>query len=108
MNLRFSLQAHLKALEATVQAATGSSGGVTSKTLAAAAIRCMCGLLSAHPHFNFRSNLVRIVVMGTNHQLADVREACCQCLGGVFADDKQGEVSLEVTKAVAKFVKDRK
>lgn len=68
----------------------------------------MCGLLSAHPHFNFRSNLVRTVVAGTNHKLAELREACCRCLGGVFVEDKQGEVSLEVTKAVAKFVKERK
>lgn len=76
--------------------------------MAAAAIRCMCGLLSAHPHFNFRSNLVRAVVEGTNHKLADVREACCRCLTEVFEADTQGEVSLEVTKYVAKYVKERK
>ncbi|CAM9580999.1 unnamed protein product [Scytosiphon promiscuus] len=105
-------QGYLKALEAAVQAAVSPRAGGASasgaRALAAAAIRCMCGLLSAHPHFNFRSNLVRAVVAGTNHKLADVREACCTCLGGVFAEDTQGEVSLEVTKAVAKFIKERK
>ena len=45
---------------------------------------------------------------GTNHQLVEVREACCECLGGVFSDDVQGEVSLEVAKAVAKFIKEKK
>lgn len=105
-------QAYLKALEAAVQTAVSSAGGGTAaqgaRALASAAIRCMCGLLSAHPHFNFRSNLVRTVVAGTNHKLVEVREACCECLGGVFSDDVQGEVSLEVTKAVAKFIKERK
>ena len=86
----------------------GGAAASGARALASAAIRCMCGLLSAHPHFNFRSNLVRTVVAGTNHKLAEVREACCRCLGGVFAEDTQGEVSLEVTKAVAKFIKERK
>lgn len=107
-----SIKGYLKALEAAVQAAVSPKGGGASasgaRALASAAIRCMCGLLSAHPHFNFRSNLVRTVVAGTNHKLAEVREACCKCLGGVFEEDTQGEVSLEVTKAVAKFVKERK
>lgn len=111
--LRFPFyQAYLKALEAAVQTAVSSAGGggaaQGARALASAAIRCMCGLLSAHPHFNFRSNLVRTVVAGTNHKLVEVREACCECLGGVFSDDVQGEVSLEVTKAVAKFIKERK
>lgn len=95
-----------------MQAAVSSGGGGASATdarsLASSAIRCMCGLLSAHPHFNFRSNLVRIVVAGTDHKLSEVREACCRCLGDVFTDDVQGEVSLEVTKAVAKYIKERK
>ncbi|CAN0288682.1 unnamed protein product, partial [Ectocarpus sp. 12 AP-2014] len=105
-------QGYLKALEAAVQAAVSPKGGGAStsaaRALASAAIRCMCGLLSAHPHFNFRSNLVRTVVAGTNHKLAEVREACCKCLGGVFEQDTQGEVSLEIAKAVAKFIKERK
>lgn len=105
-------QGYLKALEAAVQAAVSPRAGGASasgaRALAAAAIRCMCGLLSAHPHFNFRSNLVRTVVAGTNHKLTEVREACCKCLAGVFMEDVQGEVSLEVTKAVAKFIKERK
>ncbi len=87
---------------------SGGASASGARALASAAIRCMCGLLSAHPHFNFRSNLVRTVVAGTNHKLAEVREACCKCLGGVFTEDTQGEVSLEITKAVAKFVKERK
>lgn len=105
-------QQYLKSLEAAIQDAGSSSGGGVptpgARSIAAAAIRCMCGLLSAHPHFNFRSNLVRAVVAGTNHKLSDIREACCKCLGDVFEADIQGEVTLEVTKAVAKFVKERK
>lgn len=95
-------------MQAAVSSGEGGASSPGSRALASAAIRCMCGLLSAHPHFNFRSNLVRTVVTGTNHKLAEVREACCQCLGGVFTEDTQGEVSLEVTKAVAKFIKERK
>lgn len=95
-----------------MQTAVSSGGGGTStqgaRALASAAIRCMCGLLSAHPHFNFRSNLVRTVVAGTNHKLSDVREACCKCLGDVFTEDTQGEISLEVTKAIAKYIKERR
>lgn len=95
-------------MQAAASTGGGGASGPGTRALAAAAIRCMCGLLSAHPHFNFRSNLIHAVVAGTNHKLSDLREACCKCLGGVFAEDTQGEVSLEVTKAVAKFIKDRK
>ncbi|CAM9243730.1 unnamed protein product, partial [Choristocarpus tenellus] len=116
-------QAHLKALEAAVQLATASPRGryagggsgpsagmssVRARAMAVAAIRCMCGLLSAHPHFNFRTNLVRAVVSGTNSQQEEIREACCDCLGHVFTSDLQGDLSLEVVKAVSKFVKERK
>lgn len=105
-------QQYLKALEAVIQAASptneGRSSELGARSLAATAIRCMCGLLSAHPYFNFRSNLIRTVVAGTNHKMPEVRETCCQCLGDVFAKDVQGEVSLEATKAIAKYAKDRK
>ncbi|CAM9534948.1 unnamed protein product [Discosporangium mesarthrocarpum] len=127
-------QAHLKVLEGAVLAVgavaapgrrpadrdqgssrgrgSGASKGMVearqARALGVAAVGCMCGLLLAHPHFNFRANLIRVVVVGTNHHLLEIREACSRCLERVFRGDLQGEVSLEVTKAVSKFIKDRK
>ncbi|CAN0330738.1 unnamed protein product [Phaeothamnion confervicola] len=64
------------------------------------AVRCMCGVLEAHPHFNFRSNLVAAVVPRLSHADPEARRACYECLERLFAADAQGETSLEVRKLV--------
>jgi nucleolar complex protein 3 len=99
-----SYQEYLQILEhcwdATRTAPHPSQLGVTS-------ILSLCELLKSAFHFNFRSNLLTVVSRHTNHPSTVVGDACCAAIAYVFAHDAQGEVALEATRLLAKFVKDR-
>jgi len=77
--------------------------------LAITAMLSLCELLKSAFHFNFRSNLLTIVVRSMNNWNCDqVCNACCQAVEFVFEKDSQGEVSMETTRLVAKLVKEYK
>uniref|UniRef100_A0A7S4K774 Nucleolar complex protein 3 homolog n=1 Tax=Odontella aurita TaxID=265563 RepID=A0A7S4K774_9STRA len=106
-------QRYLKLLERTWSSgrdAAGSSGGGGAPSgLAVASILCLCELLKAAPHFNFRSNVLSVVVRQMNHGGCDeVSGACCAAVSHLFATDAQGEVALEAARLVAKMAKERK
>ena len=69
------------------------------------AMLSMCELLKSAFHFNFRSNILAVVVRQMNNQC--VGDACCNAIEHVFSHDAQGDVSLETARLVAKMVKDR-
>lgn len=71
------------------------------------AMLSMAELLKTAFHFNFRSNLITAVVRQMNSRLESVRMACCGAIEHVFANDIQGDVSLEASRQVAKMIKDR-
>jgi nucleolar complex protein 3 len=67
----------------------------------------LCELLKAGYHFNFRSNILSIVVRQMNNRHCDqVSEACCKAVEHIFEKDTQGEVAMETARLVAKLVKD--
>jgi nucleolar complex protein 3 len=67
----------------------------------------LCELLKHAYHFNFRSNILTIVVRQMNNRHCDqVSEACCRAVEHVFEKDMQGEVAMEAAKLVAKLVRD--
>ncbi|CAB9522512.1 Nucleolar complex protein 3 homolog [Seminavis robusta] len=77
-------------------------------TLTVTSMLCMCELLKAAFHFNFRSNLLNMVMRQVNNgQCEEVSNACCSAVEHVFANDTQGEVALEATRILAKAIKDR-
>ncbi|KAL4976850.1 nucleolar complex-associated protein-domain-containing protein [Aspergillus desertorum] len=72
------------------------------------AINCACNLLLSVPHFNFRAELLRILV----NQLARKRVdddfiRCRETLQEVFARDDDGIVSLEAVRLLSKMMKAR-
>jgi nucleolar complex protein 3 len=77
-------------------------------TLAATSILCLSQLLQTCYNFNFRTNLLQIVVRQGNHPLEEVRGSCCNALRVMFAKDVQGEASLEAVKRMAKMVKEQR
>jgi nucleolar complex protein 3 len=94
-----------------VQSSTASDAAGSrniTRTIAGHAVTCMCGLLTAHPHFNFRANLVQAVVPRMDHTWPEISSAAYDCIVQIFKTDLQGELALEVTKAVAKYAKDKK
>ena len=82
---------------------TGTDNGM--KTIA---INCACNLILSVPHFNFRAELLRILV----NQLARKRVdddfvKCRDTLQEVFARDDDGIVSLEAVRLLSKMMKAR-
>ena len=74
--------------------------------LAATAIISLSALLQTCYNFNFRSNLLQIVVRQANHRTSEeVRSSCCNALSTLFSKDVQGEASLEAVKLMAKMIK---
>lgn len=77
--------------------------------LALTCILSLCELLKTSYHFNFRSNLLTMVVRQMNNRSCEkVSDACCQAIEHVFQKDAQGEVSMEAARLVAKLIKDYK
>ncbi|KAL7551022.1 hypothetical protein ACHAWF_014221 [Thalassiosira exigua] len=87
----------------------GKKGNATRgppTTLAATAILSLSALLQTCYNFNFRSNLLSIVVRQANNRSSEeVRASCCGALKTVFAKDVQGEVTLEAVRLMAKTIK---
>ena len=76
--------------------------------LSVTAIMCLCELLKSAPHFNFRCNIMGVVVKQMNNRQNDeISAACCGAMEALFASDGQGEVALEGARLVAKMIKDR-
>lgn len=74
--------------------------------LSCTSLLVMCQLLQTSFSFNFASNLLTMVVKHMNTKVSlPVAVACCQAVEHVFANDAQGNVSLEAARMVAKMVR---
>ncbi|KAL2864447.1 nuclear export protein Noc3 [Aspergillus lucknowensis] len=85
-----------------------ADAGGTDPGLKGVAINCACNLLVSVPHFNFRGELLRIIV----NQLARRRVdndylKCRDTLQEVFYRDDDGVVSLEAVRLLSKMMKAR-
>ncbi|OTB20314.1 hypothetical protein K445DRAFT_312748 [Daldinia sp. EC12] len=94
-------QAYVK--ELTKHAKTGHANG-----LASVAITCACNLLTAVPHFNFRSDLVKILVGKlSTRRVDDDFNKCLQALETLFEEDEEGRPSMEAVSLLSKMMKAR-
>eukprot|EP00536_Pseudo-nitzschia_multiseries_P017091 jgi/Psemu1/223731/e_gw1.1374.8.1 len=99
-------QQYLQVLEKSWDRGQTQHEGGPSR-LAVTAMLSLCEVLKSAYHFNFRSNILTIVVRQMNNRLCDqVSRACCQAVEFVFEKDTQGEVAMEAARLVAKLVKE--
>ncbi|XP_048027321.1 LOW QUALITY PROTEIN: nucleolar complex protein 3 homolog [Megalobrama amblycephala] len=77
------------------------------KGLAEVAIRCICDLLVALPHFNFHNNIIVMVVPLMNDPVRTVSEICCDAVRKLLKQDKVGQASLAMVKVISGMVKSR-
>uniref|UniRef100_A0A8C6XLL2 Nucleolar complex protein 3 homolog n=1 Tax=Naja naja TaxID=35670 RepID=A0A8C6XLL2_NAJNA len=77
------------------------------KGLAEIAVKCLCELLVALPHFNFHNNIIALVVPLMNDDSKKISELCCDAIKGLFKQDKLGVASLGVVKVISGLVKSR-
>ncbi|KAI9675387.1 MAG: hypothetical protein M1817_001291 [Caeruleum heppii] len=82
------------------------SAGSGPLILRAAAISCACALLKAVPHFNFRGELLKILVddVGSKRSHQDSSQSL-EALRNLFETDEDGAPSLEAVSMLAKMMK---
>jgi len=70
------------------------------------ALACACTLLNEVPHFNFRGELIRILVrkLSTREQDADFLK-CRQAIETLFREDEEGRPSMEAVSLLTKMMK---
>lgn len=75
--------------------------------LAEVAVKSLCELLVALPHFNFHNNIIVLIVPLMNDGSKLISEMCCEAVKKLFKQDKLGQASLGVIKVISGFVKGR-
>ncbi|CAL8302530.1 unnamed protein product [Lota lota] len=75
--------------------------------LAEVAIRCVCELLVALPHFNFHNNIIVMLVPLMNDSSRKVSDMCCEAMKTLFKEDKLGYASLGAVKVMSGMIKGR-
>ncbi|KAL4325589.1 hypothetical protein GQ457_11G011610 [Hibiscus cannabinus] len=70
-------------------------------------VRCVCTLLDAVPHFNFRESLLVAVVRNVGSSDDVVRRLCCSTIKSLFTNKGKhgGEATVEAVRLIADHVK---
>ncbi|KAK6149529.1 hypothetical protein DH2020_017054 [Rehmannia glutinosa] len=102
--MRFYESTLLSAYKAYVQKLVALQQQTVYKRVA---VRCLCTLLAAVPHFNFRDSLLAAVVNNISSQDDVVRQLCCTAVKSLFTDEGKhgGEATVEAVKLIADLVK---
>lgn len=70
------------------------------------AITCACTLVTAVPHFNFRTDLLKILVGKlSSRKIDDSFNKCLRALETLFQDDEEGRPSMEAVSLLSKMMK---
>ncbi len=99
-------EAYVKCL-ATLAKSSGSSKEQMA-SLASVAVSCACTLVTAVPHFNFRGELLKILIgkLSTRRVDADFVR-CRETMETLFENDEEGNASLEAVTMLTKMMKSR-
>ena len=102
-----SYQAYIKDLAACAKARQGPLAEAAS-SVKQVAIACTCALLVAVPHFNFRGELLKILVgkLSTNKIDADFIR-CRETVEIMFREDEDGISSLDAVGLITRMMKAR-
>uniref|UniRef100_A0A3Q2VZF9 Nucleolar complex protein 3 homolog n=1 Tax=Haplochromis burtoni TaxID=8153 RepID=A0A3Q2VZF9_HAPBU len=73
--------------------------------LAEVAVRCLCELLVALPHFNFHNNIVVVLAPLMNDSTKKVSGVCCDAFRKLFQQDRAGGASLATVRVISGLVK---
>ena len=78
------------------------------QTIPSIAVTCACTLLNAVPHFNFRGDLIKILVARLSRRRVDADFAKCQrALETLFDEDDSGRPSMEAVSTLSKMMRAR-
>ncbi|KAF2875086.1 nucleolar complex-associated protein-domain-containing protein [Massariosphaeria phaeospora] len=101
-----SYQAYIQDL--TQLSKLSGSAKPESASLATVAISCACSLLASVPHFNFRGELLKILVGKLSGRRVDGDFVKCkEALETLFQNDEDGNAALDAVTMVTKMMKSR-
>ncbi|KAI0187689.1 nucleolar complex-associated protein 3 [Xylaria flabelliformis] len=96
-------QAYVKELARYAKARQGDAG---EAGIASVAITCASSLLTTHPHFNFRSDLINILVWKLSSRRTDEDfEKALSAIITLFTEDDEGRPSFEVVSTLCRMMK---
>lgn len=90
------------------KAAKKGGNDPATASIASVAYSCACTMLLAVPHFNFRGELLGIIIgkLSTRNVDADFVK-CRETLEKLFEEDEEGNASLETVSMLTKMMKSR-
>lgn len=98
-------QKYVKEL-ARIAALTENPSAAGQGTLSSVAISCAGNLLTSVPHFNFRSDLLQILIDKLATKRVDANFTMCrEALEKLFSGDDEGNASLEAVGLLSKMIK---
>ncbi|KAF7535230.1 hypothetical protein G7054_g5534 [Neopestalotiopsis clavispora] len=78
------------------------------QSVSSVAITCACTLLTSVPHFNFRGDLIKILVGKLSTRRVDEDfEKCLKAIETLFQEDEEGRPSMEAASLLSKMMKAR-
>jgi nucleolar complex protein 3 len=100
-------QAYIRELSKLAQSGRGTTKN-TGPSLSSIAINCACTLLTSVPHFNFRGELLKILVGKlSTRKVDDDFNKCRETIETLFHDDEDGTPSLDAVALLTKMMKGR-
>ncbi|EFJ44448.1 hypothetical protein VOLCADRAFT_121316 [Volvox carteri f. nagariensis] len=106
-----SYQTYLRSL---LDASRCVERGTGTLSHARVAVRCLAGLLTAHPHFNYTSDILQAIVPRMSSSDPEIRSLACEAvrvllLGGSGGDEGgAGKAALEAVQLIADMIRKRK
>lgn len=73
--------------------------------LAETSVQCMCGLLVAHPYFNYSINIAQILATLLNSDVSSVRMFIFDCFVTIFKVDNRFDTTLHIVRSINRIVK---
>ena len=102
-----SYQTYIKDL-ANYARASQNKNPRNAASLNSVAISCACALLSTVPHFNFRGELLKIIVLKLTSRKVDADFVRCRdAVENLFRNDDDGGSSLDAVSLITKMMKSR-
>ncbi|KAJ8122567.1 hypothetical protein ONZ43_g1269 [Nemania bipapillata] len=100
-----SYQTYVKELARYAKTRKGEAG---ADGIASVAITCASSLLTTHPHFNFRSDLINILVWKLSSRRTDKDfEKAISTLVTLFTEDDEGRPSFEAVSTICRMMKSK-
>lgn len=101
-------QGYIRELGKYAQSGKGGTSKDGGLSLGSVAISCACALLVAVPHFNFRGDLLKILVGKLSNRKVDADFVKCrETIETVFQADEDGTPSLDAVSILTKMMKAR-